>query len=88
VRHSHEHVDGSGYPDGLRGDDIPLESRVLLVADAFDAMTTQRSYSEPMEVDVALAELRRCAGRQFDAVCVELLAAALAPARALAADAT
>ncbi|MEA2289792.1 MAG: hypothetical protein QOD55_1789 [Solirubrobacteraceae bacterium] len=88
VRHSHEHVDGSGYPDGLRGDDIPLESRVLLVADAFDAMTTQRSYSEPMEVDVALAELRRCAGRQFDAVCVELLAAALAPARALAAGAT
>jgi diguanylate cyclase (GGDEF)-like protein/putative nucleotidyltransferase with HDIG domain len=79
VRHSHEHVDGSGYPDGLRGDEIPIESRILLVADAFDAMTSDRSYSAAMEVDVALAELRRCAGRQFDAACVDLLAVALAP---------
>jgi diguanylate cyclase (GGDEF)-like protein/putative nucleotidyltransferase with HDIG domain len=77
VRHSHEHVDGSGYPDGLAGQEIPLESRILLVADAFDAMTSERSYSPAMTVDEALAELRRCAGRQFDAACVELLGAAL-----------
>jgi diguanylate cyclase (GGDEF)-like protein/putative nucleotidyltransferase with HDIG domain len=79
VRHSHEHVDGSGYPDGLAGEEIPLESRILLVADAFDAMTTERPYSAARPVDEALAELERCAGRQFDAVCVELLSAALAP---------
>jgi diguanylate cyclase (GGDEF)-like protein len=78
VRHSHEHVDGSGYPDGLAGDAIPLEARILHVADAFDAMTSERAYSAAMPVDDALAELRRCAGRQFDAACVEHLCAALA----------
>ena len=77
IRHSHEHVDGSGYPVGLRGEDIPLESRILLVADAFDAMTSDRAYRAAMPVADALAELRRCAGRQFDARCVELLAQAL-----------
>jgi diguanylate cyclase (GGDEF)-like protein/putative nucleotidyltransferase with HDIG domain len=86
VRHSHEHVDGSGYPDGLAGEEIPLESRVLLVADAFDAMTSERSYSPAMTVDEALAELRRCAGRQFDDECVELLCAALASDGAGAVD--
>ena len=78
VRHSHEHVDGSGYPDGLAGDDIPLEARILSVADAFDAMTSERPYSAALPVDAALAELRRCAGTQFDPACVELLCAALA----------
>jgi diguanylate cyclase (GGDEF)-like protein len=77
VRHSHEHVDGSGYPDGLAGADIPLEARILLVADAFDAMTSERPYSPAMPVDDALAELRRCAGREFDSECVDLLCAAL-----------
>ena len=77
IRHSHEHIDGSGYPAGLRGEDIPLESRILLVADAFDAMTSDRAYREAMPAADALAELRRCAGRQFDARCVELLAQAL-----------
>jgi diguanylate cyclase (GGDEF)-like protein/putative nucleotidyltransferase with HDIG domain len=86
VRHSHEHVDGSGYPDGLAGEEIPLESRILLVADAFDAMTSERSYSPAMTVDDALAELRRCAGRQFDAGCVELLCAALSGEGAGAVD--
>ena len=79
VRHSHEHVDGSGYPRGLADEEIPLESRILLVADAFDAMTSERAYSAAMPVDAALAELRHCAGHQFDAVCVDLLCAALAP---------
>jgi diguanylate cyclase (GGDEF)-like protein len=78
VRHSHEHVDGSGYPAGLAGEEIPLEARILAVADAFDAMTSARPYSAALPVDDALAELRRCAGRQFDAACVELLCAALA----------
>ena len=66
-----------GEPLGLRGEDIPLESRILLVADAFDAMTSDRAYRAAMPVAEALAELRRCAGRQFDARCVELLGPAL-----------
>jgi HD-GYP domain-containing protein (c-di-GMP phosphodiesterase class II) len=70
-------VDGSGYPAGLRGEDIPLESRILLVADAFDAMTSDRAYRAALATPDALAELRRCAGRQFDARCVDLLARAL-----------
>jgi diguanylate cyclase (GGDEF)-like protein len=86
VRHSHEHVDGSGYPDGLAGEDIPLEARILSVADAFDAMTSARPYSAALPVDEALAELRRCAGAQFDAACVELLCDALASDGAGAVD--
>jgi diguanylate cyclase (GGDEF)-like protein len=78
IRHSHEHVDGSGYPDGLRGQDIPLGSRVLLVADAFDAMTRHRFYGSVLPHDIALAELRMGADRQFDPRCVEALAAHMA----------
>ena len=78
IRNSHEHVDGSGYPHGLRGDAIPLGSRVLLVADAFDAMTSIRPYGSPLPPEIALAELRMGAGRQFDARCVDALAAHLA----------
>jgi HD-GYP domain-containing protein (c-di-GMP phosphodiesterase class II) len=66
IRHHHEHWDGSGYPDGLAGDDIPLGSRVILVADAFDAITTERSYSPAASPRNALAELKRAAGAQFD----------------------
>jgi diguanylate cyclase (GGDEF)-like protein len=81
VRHSHEHVDGSGYPDGLAGDAIPAASRIVLVADAFDAMTSERPYRRPLTIEGALAELQRHAGTQFDAVCVAALTAALsAPA--------
>jgi putative nucleotidyltransferase with HDIG domain len=74
---SHEHVDGTGYPHGLRGDEIPLGSRVLLVADAFDAMTSARTYGSTLPPEVALAELQVGAGRQFDARCVDALAAYL-----------
>lgn len=73
IRHSHEHFDGSGYPDGLSGEAIPPASRILLVADAFDAMTSGRPYRPAVPVDAALGELLRCAGRQFDPRCVEAL---------------
>ncbi|WP_205696116.1 HD-GYP domain-containing protein [Conexibacter sp. SYSU D00693] len=66
VRHHHERLDGRGYPDGLAGADIPLESRVIFVADSFEAMTSDRPYRPGLEVDVALAELAACAGSQFD----------------------
>jgi two-component system cell cycle response regulator len=84
VRSSHERVDGTGYPDGLRGEAIPLGSRIILVADAFDAMTSQRSYGRVMSSDEALAELRRCAGTQFDAAVVAAFERVLVDARELA----
>jgi diguanylate cyclase (GGDEF)-like protein len=78
VRSSHERWDGSGYPDGLRGDEIPLGARVVAVCDAFDAMTTERAYREPIPESEALAELRRCAGSQFDPMVVEAFCRVLA----------
>ena len=67
VRSHHERMDGSGFPDGLRGGLIPLPARIVAVVDAFDAMTTERSYRIPLPAREALAELRRMAGPQFDA---------------------
>ena len=66
VRASHEHYDGAGYPDGLRGGAIPIEARVCSVCDAFSAMTTDRAYRSARSEEEALTELRRCAGTQFD----------------------
>jgi two-component system cell cycle response regulator len=66
VRASHERFDGSGYPDRLAGDDIPLGSRIVAVCDAFHAMTTDRPYRRAMPMSHAIIELRRCAGMQFD----------------------
>ena len=66
VLHHHERWDGSGYPNGLTGDEIPLGARIIFVADAFDAMTSQRVYRKPLSETEALAELRRCSGTQFD----------------------
>lgn len=66
VLHHHENWDGSGYPDGLSGEDIPFGSRVILVADAFDAITTDRSYREASSLTEALVEIYRGAGKQFD----------------------
>jgi two-component system, cell cycle response regulator len=71
VRSSHERWDGGGYPDGLRGEEIPLGARVVAVCDAFDAMTTDRPYREPISEVAAVEELRRCAGTQFDPMVVE-----------------
>jgi diguanylate cyclase (GGDEF)-like protein len=73
VLHHHERWDGGGYPDGLRGTEIPVESRILAVADAFEAMTGTRPYQRDMPVADALVELERHAGAQFDRRCVEAL---------------
>ncbi|CAM5327148.1 HD-GYP domain-containing protein OS=Streptomyces tendae OX=1932 GN=GUR47_14745 PE=4 SV=1 [Streptomyces tendae] len=77
VLHHHERLDGSGYPYGLVGDRIPESARVVAVADAFDAMTSTRSYSRARPVAAALEELRRCAGAQFDPRMVRALIHAL-----------
>jgi diguanylate cyclase (GGDEF)-like protein len=66
VRASHERWDGNGYPDGLKGEEIPLGARIIFVCDAFEAMTSDRSYAAAMPAEAALAELWRCAGSQFD----------------------
>jgi HD-GYP domain-containing protein (c-di-GMP phosphodiesterase class II) len=73
ILHHHERLDGSGYPLGLVGEQIPLESRIILVADAFEAITADRPYRQHRSPGVALAELTRCSGTQFDPVCVEAL---------------
>jgi len=74
VRSSHEDYDGSGYPDGLAGEEIPIEARIVTCCDAFSAMTTTRSYRKAMPLEKALAELDRCAGTQFDPQVAETLA--------------
>jgi HD-GYP domain-containing protein (c-di-GMP phosphodiesterase class II) len=66
ILYHHEHFDGSGYPQGLAGEEIPLEARIVAVADAFDAMVADRPYREGLKVPEALDELQRCAGTQFD----------------------
>jgi putative nucleotidyltransferase with HDIG domain len=73
VRASHERWDGSGYPDGLEGEEIPVEARVVSCCDAFNAMTTTRSYRTALSLDVALEEVRRNAGTQFDPQVAEAL---------------
>jgi HD-GYP domain-containing protein (c-di-GMP phosphodiesterase class II) len=71
VRATHERVDGGGYPDGLAGEQIPRGARIIAVCDAFTAMTSPRSYATQRTVAEAVAELRRCAGTQFDPAVVE-----------------
>jgi HD-GYP domain-containing protein (c-di-GMP phosphodiesterase class II) len=78
VRASHERYDGAGYPDGLAGDGIPLGARIIFVCDAYDAMLTDRPYRPAMSSAAALAELRRCAGTQFDPQVVDALCALVA----------
>jgi putative two-component system response regulator len=77
VRSHHERVDGAGFPDGLEGEAIPLEARVVAVADAFDAMTSERPYRAPRAPAAALCELRAVSGSQLDAEAVEAFTAAL-----------
>ena len=73
ILHHHEKWDGSGYPDGLAGEGIPLVARIVGAVDAFDAMTTPRPYREPVSHQEAVAELKRCAGTQFDPNIVDLI---------------
>jgi putative nucleotidyltransferase with HDIG domain len=79
VLHHHERYDGQGYPDGLAGDEIPIGSRILLVADAYEAMTTDRLYRTTQSADDAFREIRRCAGSQFDPLVVDALALVVGP---------
>ncbi len=72
IRYHHERYDGRGYPEGLKGKDIPLLARVLAVADAYDAMTTKRPYRPSLTPETALKEILRCSGTQFDPEIVEV----------------
>src|SRR4029079_6720262 len=76
-RSSHEHYDGTGYPDGLRGEGIPIESRIITACDAFSAMTTDRAYRRARPASAALEEMLRCAGTQFDPDVVKALSAVI-----------
>ena len=71
VLHHHERYDGKGYPAGLAGNDIPLMGRIICLADCFDAMTSNRTYRRALPLEVALTEIRRCAGTQFDPALAE-----------------
>jgi HD-GYP domain-containing protein (c-di-GMP phosphodiesterase class II) len=83
VRSHHERLDGGGFPDGLRGEKIPIEARIVAVADSFDAMTTRRPYRESRPPEEAMGELRRVAGTQLDPDAVEAFVAAFPDPREL-----
>ena len=72
IRNHHEHFDGSGYPDGLIGEVIPLEARIIAVADAFDAMTSLRPHRRAMPVDEVIEEMEKGKGKQFDPQILEI----------------
>lgn len=78
VLHHHEHFDGTGYPSGMSGREIPTGARIILVADAYDAMTSPRTYRAAADHEEAMEELRRCSRSQFDPLYVELLSIVLA----------
>jgi putative nucleotidyltransferase with HDIG domain len=80
VRHSHERYDGAGYPDGLAGEVIPVESRIVCACDAFNAMTTTRPYRQALAQSEAVAELERSSGSHFDPIIVSALLATVEPA--------
>ena len=80
ILHHHERYDGTGYPGGLKGDNIPLEARILAVADAFDAITSPRPYREQLSSQQAFDELRRCIGTQFDPKVIEVFFKVVTPA--------
>ena len=77
VRHHHEFFDGSGYPEKLSGEGIPLGARIVAIADAYDTITSERTYKRARSIEDAQAELQRCAGTQFDAKLVEVFVEAL-----------
>jgi len=71
IKAHHERYDGKGYPDGLKGEDIPLEARILAIADAYDAMTSMRSYKDKKEAEEAINEITKLANEQFDPIVVQ-----------------
>ncbi len=71
IRHHHERYDGTGYPDGLKGENIPFLARIVSIADTVDAITSQRTYRMARSMEYALDELRRCSGTQFDSFLAE-----------------
>lgn len=81
VRHHHERWDGQGYPDGLSGKGIPLASRIILISDTIDAMTTDRPYRKRLSLDVVIAELQKCKGTQFDPELVDVTISSVAVRR-------
>jgi cyclic di-GMP phosphodiesterase len=83
VRYHHERWDGRGLPDRISSDSIPIEARIVAVADTFDAMTSERPYRPGAPLDATLAELKRCARAQFDPAVVEAFVAVLQRGEAL-----
>jgi hypothetical protein len=81
VRHHHERWDGQGYPDGLKGKNIPLGARIILIADTIDAMTTDRPYRKRLPLDVVIAELQKCKATQFDPELIDVVVASVAVRR-------
>jgi HD-GYP domain-containing protein (c-di-GMP phosphodiesterase class II) len=71
IRYHHERYDGCGYPDGIAGNEIPIIARIISVADAYDAMTSERSYHKEMKSKDAAKEIYRCSGTQFDPIVVQ-----------------
>ena len=86
VRSHHERWDGGGYPDGLTGEQIPLEARVIACCDTWNAMRTDRSYRRALAPEVAIAEMLSCSGSQFDPRVVDALIRVVDPARADSAE--
>ena len=66
IRSHHERIDGRGYPDGLRGSEIPIDVRIVSSADAYDAMTSNRAYRDALPREIAVEEMKLCSGKQFD----------------------
>src|SRR6266480_2559139 len=86
IRHHHENFDGSGYPDGVAGNDIPMGARIIMIADTIDAMTTDRPYRRAMSLSRAIEELETFAGRQFDPQLVKLVSKSTSIRRLLGTD--
>lgn len=84
VRHHHERWDGEGYPTGLSGKNIPLGSRIILISDTIDAMTTDRPYRKRLPLEVVIAELQKCKGTQFDADLVDVVVSSVGVRRLIA----
>ena len=84
VRHHHERWDGEGYPTGLGGKNIPLGSRIILISDTIDAMTTDRPYRKRLPLEVVIAELQKCKGTQFDAELVDVVVSSVGVRRLIA----